>query len=260
MLFLARYLYLLREEVPFLAEELSGGQKDNAIPRDAEATLLFPEDISEEQIARARELAIELTAEIRSAEPGAKICFEPDEYVEELPVMHPRSFEKILFLLMQAPNGIQVNSAEISGLVESSLNLGICKTNGEGMELHWALRSSKRSYLHFLREKLTYLIGFLGGDYEVSGEYPAWEYKADSKLREVYVKAYEEMFGAKPLLATIHAGLECGILGETIPGLDMISIGPDMKDIHTPAERLHIGSAIRMYKLLEKILENGEIK
>ena len=260
VLFLARYLYLLREEVPFLTEEISGGQKDNAIPRDAQATLLFPEDITEEQIAAAERIATEMTEEIRSAEPEAKITFTPEEVVEELPVFHPRSFEKVLFLLMQAPNGIQANSAEIPGLVESSLNLGVCKTNGEGMEFHWALRSSKRSYLSFLREKLTYLIGFLGGDYEVSGEYPAWEYNGESKLREVYAKSYEEMFGVKPVLATIHAGLECGILGETIPGLDMISIGPEMKDIHTPAERLHIGSAIRIYKLLEKILENGELK
>ena len=154
---------------------------------------------------------------------------------------------------------MQVNSAEIPGLVESSLNLGICKLTSDGTELHWALRSSKASYLSFLKEKLVYLVSFLGGDYEVSGEYPAWEYKQESKLREVYVKAYEASFGTKPEVATIHAGLECGLLGEKIPGLDMISIGPEMKDIHTPAERLHIPSAIRIYKLLEKILADGGV-
>ena len=252
--FLARYLFMLREKVPFLVEELSGGQKDNAIPRDAKATLLSPEDISAEDILSAQALAEAMTEEIRAAEPDATLMFLPEDYVEELPVMHPRSFEKFLFLLLQAPNGIQVNSAEIPGLVESSLNLGICTMTSEGMELHWSLRSSKASYLQFLKEKLIYLIGFLGGDYEVSGEYPAWEYKEESKLREVYVTAYGEMFGKKPEVATIHAGLECGLLGEKISGLDMISIGPEMKDIHTPAERLHIASAIRIYQLLEKIL------
>lgn len=260
VLYLARYLYLLREEVPFLVEELSGGQKDNAIPREAEATLLFPEDISPEGIAYANRIAGEMMAEVSGAEPEALISFTPEDMVSELPVMHPRSFEKVLFLLLQAPNGVQVNSAEIPGLVESSLNLGICKTNGAGMEFHWSLRSSKRSYLQFLKEKMTYLIGFLGGDYEISGEYPAWEYQADSKLRTIYADAYEKMFGEKPELTTVHAGLECGILGEKIPGLDMISIGPDMKDIHTPAERLHIPSAIRVYKLLEKIITDGLIK
>ncbi|MBQ3027916.1 MAG: M20/M25/M40 family metallo-hydrolase, partial [Lachnospiraceae bacterium] len=160
----------------------------------------------------------------------------------------------------QAPNGVQVNSAEIPGLVESSLNLGICKMASDGsMELHWSLRSSKASYLRFLKEKMLYLIGFLGGDYEVSGEYPAWEYREASKLREVYVKAYENAFGKTPEVATIHAGLECGLLGEKIPGLDMISIGPEMRDIHTPAERLHIPSALRIYKLLEKILTEGGV-
>ena len=260
VLWLARYLFRLREQVPFLVEEFLGGQKDNAIPRDAAATLLFPEDITGEELEAAQALAEEMTEEIRGGEPEATLSFEPEEYTEELPVMHPRSFEKFLFLLIQAPNGIQVNSAEIPGLVESSLNLGICTMTSDGsMELHWSLRSSKASYLEFLKEKMIYLIGFLGGDYEVSGEYPAWEYKDESKLREVYVTAYVEMFGKRPEVATIHAGLECGLLGEKIPGLDMISIGPEMRDIHTPAERLHIPSAIRIYKLLEKILADGGI-
>lgn len=260
VLWLARYLFLLRERVPFLVEALTGGQKDNAIPRDAEATLLFPEEISAEEVEAAQALAGEMIAEIRSAEPTAKLAFSVEEYTEELPVMHPRSFEKFLFLLLQAPNGIQVNSAEIPGLVESSLNLGICTMASDGSpELHWALRSSKASYLRFLKEKLTYLIGFLGGDYDVSGEYPAWEYKEESKLRETYVKAYEAEFLKKPEVATIHAGLECGLLGEKIPGLDMISIGPEMRDIHTPSERLHIPSALRIYKLLEKILAEGGV-
>ena len=259
VLFLARYLYLLREKVPFLVEDFSGGQKDNAIPREAEAMLLFPEGISAEAAEVAKGIAKEMTAEISAAEPGADIRFSPEDEVSEVPVMHPRSFEKFLFLLLQAPNGVQANSAEIPGLVESSLNLGICKMTSEGMELHWALRSSKKSYLHFLKEKLTYLIAFLGGEYSVSGEYPAWEYKEESRLRKIYTEAYREMFGILPETAIIHAGLECGILSEKIPDLDIISIGPDMKDIHTPAERLHIASAIRMYKLLENILENGGI-
>lgn len=259
VLFLARYLYLLREKVPFLTEDFSGGQKDNAIPRDAEAMLLFPEGLSAEAVAAAQQLAKEMTTEVSAAEPDAVICFIPEDEVSEVPVMHSRSFEKFLFLLLQAPNGVQVNSAEIPGLVESSLNLGICKMTSEGMELHWALRSSKKSYLHFLKEKLTYLIAFLGGDYRVSGEYPAWEYKAESQLRKIYMDAYKDMFGKLPETATIHAGLECGILSEKIPGLDIISIGPDMRDIHTPGERLHIASAIRMYKLLENILVSGGI-
>lgn len=257
VLFLARYLYLLREKVPFLTAEFSGGQKDNAIPRDADALLLFPEDVSGEAVAMAEQIAKEMVAEIHGAEPEAELCFSVDEYVQEMPVMHPRAFEKVLFVLLQAPNGVQVNSAEIPGLVESSLNLGICKMTSGGLELHWSLRSSKASYLRFLKEKLTYLIGFLGGDYEVSGEYPAWEYKETSKLREVYAKAYEELLGKKPEFATVHAGLECGLFSEKKPGLDMISIGPKMLDIHTPAERLHIASAIRIYKLLEQVLEKG---
>ncbi len=260
ILFLSRYLFLLREKVPFLTEGIVGGQKDNAIPRDAEAVLLFPEDISAEETEEAEALAERMLAEVRGAEPTVNLAFSVEDYVEEMPVLHPRSFEKLLFVLLQAPSGVQANSAEIPGLVESSLNLGICKLTSEGTELHWSLRSSKASYLEFLKEKMIYLIGFLGGDYEVSGEYPAWEYKEESKLREVYAKAYEAEFGRRPAFETIHAGLECGLLGEKIPGMDMISIGPEMRDIHTPAERLHIPSALRIYKLLEKILADGGVE
>ena len=259
VLFLARYLFTLREAVPFAVAEFSGGQKDNAIPREADALLVFPEDLSAEDIAKAEQIAEEMVAEIRGGEPEAELSFSVEEFTAEIPVVHPRGFEKFLFLLLQAPNGVQANSAEIPGLVESSLNLGICCMTSKGMECHWSLRSSKRSYLNFLKEKLIYLISFLGGEYEVSGDYPAWEYKAESKLRDVYAKAYTDMFGKAPSLATIHAGLECGILSEKIPGLDIISIGPDMKDIHTPAERLHIASALRIYKLLEKILADGGV-
>ncbi len=259
VLFLARYLYMLREKVPFMVAELSGGQKDNAIPREAEAVLLFPEDISEEEREAAEQIADEMISEIHAAESKAEINFSLQEFVTEYPVFHPRSFEKILFLLMQAPNGVQVNSTEIPGLVESSLNLGVCRMSSGGIEIHWSLRSSKRSYLEFLKEKLMYLIDFLGGDYEVSGEYPAWEYKEESVLRDIYGKTYEELFGTKPELTAVHAGLECGIFSEKLPGLDIISVGPDIKDIHTPAERLHIESALRIYKLLETILKRGGI-
>ncbi|MBQ9767521.1 MAG: aminoacyl-histidine dipeptidase [Lachnospiraceae bacterium] len=259
VIWLARYLFSLREQVTFAVEEFSGGQKDNAIPRDADAVVLVDTDEVSKAVAIAEKLAGQMAEEIRAAEPKAKILVTVGEAVEDGAAIHPRSFEKFLFLLLQCPNGIQTMSPDIPGLVESSLNLGICSIEPQTAKCLWALRSSKKSYLSFLKEKLCYLIGFLGGDYEVSGEYPAWEYKSESKLRAVYSDAYKEVFGKRPAFATIHAGLECGILSEKLPGLDIISIGPDMKDIHTPAERLHIGSALRMYRLLEKILADYKI-
>lgn len=260
VLFLARYLFTLREKVPFLLAEFSGGQKDNAIPREADAVLVFPEGISEADRKTAEELAAGLTAEVCAAEPLAELRFSVREEIEEeVPVLHPVSVEKLLCLLLHAPNGVQVRSAEIAGLTESSLNLGVCRMNAQEAVLCWSLRSSKKSYLSFLKEKLAYLIDFLGGDWEVSGEYPAWEYQAESKLRAVYSDAYLEIFGKRPEFATVHAGLECGILSEKIPGLDMISVGPEMRDVHTPAERLNVASSLRIYRLLEKILADGGI-
>lgn len=260
ILLLARYLFTLREQVPFLLADFSGGQKDNAIPREAEAVLLFPEGVSEEDRKTAEETAAALMAELRVAEPEVCLRFlVQEETAEETAVLHPVSFEKLLCLLLHAPDGVQARSAEIPGLVESSLNLGVCRMGVQEISACWALRSSKRSYLSFLKEKLAYLIDFLGGDWQVSGEYPAWEYNEESRLREIYSDAYFSLTGKRPETAVIHAGLECGIFSEKIPGLDMIAIGPEMRDVHTPAEKLNIASALRIYRLLEKILADGGI-
>lgn len=254
VLWLARYLFALRERVTYVVEEFSGGQKDNAIPREADAVLLIDETKEAEVLENTRKLAEEMKEELKASEPNANISVDLGEMTQDAAAIHPRCFEKFLFLLLQSPNGIQVMSSDIPGLVESSLNLGVCRIEPQKAVCLWALRSSKKSYLTFLKEKLLYFIEFLGGDGEASGEYPAWEYKAESELRVIYAKKYEEMLGKKPVFSTVHAGLECGILSEKIPELDIISIGPDMKDIHTPAERLHVGSALRMYRLLEKVL------
>lgn len=259
IVWLARYLFTLREQVGFAVEEFYGGQKDNAIPREADAVLLVDTDAAEEVLVLAKQLAEQLAEEIRGAEPRAEISVTVGRPAEDGAVIHPLDFEKLLFLLMQCPNGVQTMSADIPGLVESSLNLGVFRIEPQAAVCLWSLRSSKKSYLGFLKEKLCYLIGFLGGDYETSGEYPAWEYRPESGLRKVYADNYQEIFGKQPAFSTIHAGLECGILSEKLPGLDIISIGPEIRDIHTPAERLHVGSALRMYRLLEKILADDRI-
>ena len=95
----------------------------------------------------------------------------------------------------------------------------------------------------------------MGGYYEDFGEYPAWEYKKESKLREIFAEVFKQEYGKEPKMEAIHAGLECGLISEKMPGLDIVSIGPEMHDIHTPKERLSVESTIRVYKFLEKLLE-----
>ena len=146
-------------------------------------------------------------------------------------------------------------SADIPGLVQTSLNLGILRTQEDCVSLDYSVRSSVGSEKEMTIDKVCLLLSLQGAQYTVSGEYPAWEYRKDSPLRDRMVRIYGEMFGAVPRVEAIHAGLECGILGAKLPGLDCVSIGPDMKDIHTPKERLSISSTERVWNYILEILK-----
>lgn len=251
---IARLLFELSGENDFYLSELEGGNKDNAIPREATA-LLATEENPELLVTAIRELADNLKNELSVAEPGLCIAAEVVENeVTQQPVLQPMSFEMLLFFLVQAPNGIQSMSSEVPGLVETSLNLGILRLGPGEATVHFSLRSSKKSAIAFLREKLCYLIEFIGGEAECLGAYPAWEYRAESALREMYIKEYEKEFLKKPVVTVIHAGVECGILSEKIADLDAISVGPLILDIHTTSERLSVSSALRIFAVLEKML------
>lgn len=157
-----------------------------------------------------------------------------------------------------SPMGIQAMSADIKGLVQTSLNLGILKMADGVLELDYSVRSSVMSEKQMIIDKVCLLLESQGGTYEISGDYPAWEYRQDSALRDKMVEIYEEMFGKKPRIEAIHAGLECGILAGKLPGLDCVSIGPDMKDIHTPEERLSISSTKRVWDYVLAVLKKKD--
>ncbi|MBO5353422.1 MAG: aminoacyl-histidine dipeptidase [Lachnospiraceae bacterium] len=254
---MTRLLFEAREQVEFSLSDFHGGLKDNAIPREAFAAVAVAEEDTALFKKTVEELAQKYKEELASIEPGFTIEVTAGE-AGEYAVLDPVSQEKLLFFLMQAPNGIQRMSGDIAGLVESSLNLGIFEVKEDEAEFNFALRSSSKTYKYFMRDKVEYLIDFLGGESSTHSEYPAWEYRRESKLREVFRKVYQEMYGKEPEMQAIHAGLECGLIAEKMPDLDMISIGPDMKDIHTPMEALNLPSTIRVYQFLEKLL--SEIK
>lgn len=170
-------------------------------------------------------------------------------------VLHPTSREKVLFYVQSIPNGIQKMSGSIEGLVETSTNLGIFKLEEDRMYASSGVRSSVEAARDALSDKIEYLTEFLGGEYTVQGAYPAWEYRKDSPLRDLMVKIYEEQYGEKPQVVAIHAGLECGLFYKKMEGLDCVSLGPDMKDIHTSEETLDIASTERVWKYLLKVLE-----
>lgn len=254
---LGRLLFDLRQTNDYDLIRIQGGFKDNVIPREAEAELLITGEGTElkDSYINIKESIDQLMKvyqqELSASEPGLK--YELEDLGEgSFRVFHPVSFEKMLFMLIQMPNGIQVMSSYIPGLVESSLNLGVFNTEEDHVLFVDSIRSSLYSYKHYMSNQLNYMINFLGGEFHEYAEYPGWEYKPDSVLREHYKRLYKESTGKEMRVEAIHAGLECGILSEKLPGIDAISIGPDLFDVHTVEERMNIPSAIRVYQLLEK--------
>lgn len=251
---MTRLLFEAREQVDFSLQNFYGGLKDNAIPREAFASVVVEEEDTALFVKTINDLAAKYKFELASIEPGFTVEVKNGEN-SAYNVLSPVSFEKLLFFLMQAPNGIQRMSGDIKGLVESSLNLGIFEVKEDEAEFNFALRSSSKTYKYFMRDKVEYLISFLGGESSTHSEYPAWEYRRESNLREIFSEVFTEMYHKEPEMQAIHAGLECGLIAEKMPDLDMISIGPNMKDIHTPMEALDIKSTIRVYQFVEKLLE-----
>ena len=146
-------------------------------------------------------------------------------------------------------------SADIEGLVQTSLNLGIAKL-GDRFSATFSVRSSVNSEKQEVLDQLKALADMLEGSYSQDGEYPAWEYRKESRLRDTMVRVYREMFGQEPKVEAIHAGLECGLFSQKLPGLDCVSIGPNIRDIHTTRERLDIASTERVWNFLLKVLKN----
>ena len=256
-----RLLFDLREMNSFGLIHMQGGFKDNVIPREAYAELLISaadtKELSEEYSSIKKnitDICTRYQQELQASEPELHFGVEDlgDDTYEAL---HPVSFEKMLFLLINMPNGVQVMSSYIDGLVESSLNMGIFHTLEDKVELYTSVRSSISNYKYFLSSKLNYMTNFLGGDYLVRWEYPSWEFKKDSSLREHFQKLHRELYGKDMKVEAIHAGLECGLIYEKLPGIDIVSIGPDITKVHTIEERVSISSTIRVYQFLEKIIK-----
>ena len=145
-------------------------------------------------------------------------------------------------------------SMELPGLVESSLNLGVMRTEEASVCFSWAVRSSKKSLKYYISDQLEYLTEFLGGTYWYDGEYPHWSYRSHSPFRELVASVYKEVTGKDASIEAIHAGLECGLISEKMPKLDIVALGPDIFDIHTPDEHLSISSVERTYRLLRTVL------
>lgn len=248
-----RVLYRLAQKLPVSLCQVKGGLADNAIPRETKALLVTEAEAAGELCAMIRELGEEIRAELGSKDPDFYI--EAKEGKEgSFSCVSPELTKAAGAFLCALPGGVQAMSADMPGLVETSLNLGILKYEEGNLLAEFSVRSSVESAKRALIDRVGAVTGLAGGAIEVSGDYPGWKFRKDSPLRDKMVRLYEEMYGAAPKVEAIHAGLECGILGSKIGDLDCVSMGPDMKAIHTTEETLSISSVKRVWEYLVRLL------
>lgn len=249
---LGRTLYELKQKCDYRLNGMKGGLKDNAIPREAEAELILLEKDGE-KVIRAMEQVYQ--KEYSVTDPQVKLLWEEEEDPESQTAMTEEATAKAVTALVNLPGGIQRMSFDIPGLVQTSLNLGIMRTDDTEISFSFSVRSSVGTEKAELVQRIRCLMEALGGSVSCTGEYPAWEYRQESALRDLMVQIYEEQYGEKPLVEALHAGVECGLFADKLPGLDCVSFGPDMDDIHTTKESMNVESVRRTWKYVLEILK-----
>ena len=253
---LGRALYELAQDCEYKIVSIEGGKKDNAIPREAHAVLAVKNgDVA---AASAKVKALQEIYRKEYCHTDAEITVTIDRASQDITCdpMDRETTERIVTALMNLPNGIQNMSFAVEGLVQTSLNLGIMMTDAQEVCLSYSVRSSVETQKEYLVEQISCLVKRLGGTVTCIGEYPAWEYREQSPLRDKMIEIFEKQYGRKPIVQALHAGVECGLFAGQLPGLDCVSFGPDMKDIHTPKETMDVGSVERTWNYVLEILRN----
>lgn len=248
---LGRVLDAMQKVTPLRIITVKGGLKDNAIPVQAAAIVAVADKPAAEDVAHGFEEV--LRREYAAVDPG--ITVRAFDSASDITPMTEDSTRKTIAMLQELPNGIQVMSRDIEGLVQTSLNLGILNTDNAAVRASFCVRSSVDAERAALTDKMAEIMAALGGRCEVKDDYPGWAYAPVSPTRDLLVEVFTGQYGHAPKLEAIHAGLECGLFAGKLPGLDCISFGPDLTEIHTPRERMHIASVARTWALLVETLK-----
>ena len=238
---------------------IEGGNMRNAIPRDAEAVIAFPKEHENCILKEFDKVAGWVKKELAAVEPDFFVKYEK---VRMNPtVMTDASTQKIISMMMVAPNGVIRMSKDMEGLVETSLNIAIAKTTAsKNFTVKALLRSSVDSAKDALGERLVCLAELCGGKCQLTGAYPGWKPNMESQLLKTMKQTYKKLYKKEPAVMAIHAGLECGLLGGKYPEMEMISFGPTLQSPHSPDERCYIPSAKKFYEYLLATLEAIPVK
>ena len=234
---------------------LDGGDKQNAIPREAEAIVYVPAKKWDEAVAAGSAFEAVAKAEVPTVEPGLTIAREAANGVKRGKVMTRVLQQKLQRTIAALPHGVLKMSADIPGLVETSTNLAAIKTTPKSVVITTSQRSSVESEKDDACHTVSTIIALGGATVAAADGYPGWKPNLDSAILKLAKSTYQSMFGKEPEIKAIHAGLECGIIGERFPGMDMVSFGPTMKEVHSPSERLYIDTVPRFYEFVLGILK-----
>lgn len=251
---MGRFLVHAGKKVDMNIVTMEGGLADNAIPRETKMEVVVSDVEALTAQADAFDKILKTEYATKDSDIFVKIKVKEVGSFEAVTKEDSEKTGKLIFLL---PGGVQAMSGDVEGLVETSLNMGQLSMKKEQINLGFSVRSSIESAKYMLVEKLYALTESFGGSCKSAGDYPGWAYRVDSPLRDSMVKIYTEMFGKAPKIEAIHAGLECGFFLGKIPELDCVSIGPEMKDIHTTEETMSISSVKRTWEFILKVLEEA---
>ncbi len=252
---LARALYRIWQAggIKFKLADFHGGSKHNAIPREAFAVVHVPRKKQNDFAQAVQEQIAAIQAEYQTVEPGLAFSISA---VKAKKSWSGKTTARVLALLQALPHGVMMMSNDIPGLVETSNNLAIVEVKKKKLRLHSSTRSSVTSALQGVKDQVRAIAESFGAQVEEVEGYPGWKPNLDSKVLAVAKQVHKELFHVEPGIKAIHAGLECGIIGEKYPGMDMVSMGPQIEFPHSPDERVKIKTVGNFYKLLTSTLEN----
>jgi dipeptidase D len=253
---LARFLYLEQQKYDIRLAEFNSGKLHNAIPRDGEITFAIPFAYREQVRVDWNVYCAEVEEEFLVTERNMQFHMETADAVNVIP---QETGQRIIRALQAMHHGVfsVVQDLSLGDLTETSSNLAVIKTGEKEMIIHTSQRSSVMSNLTNMVNTITATFELAGADIIVHNDgYPAWEMNPNSKLRDIAKACYTKLFGTQPTITGIHAGLECGLFSKRYPHLDMLSIGPTMRGVHSPDEKLHIPSVEKVYALVLEILKN----
>ena len=251
---MANILKELSDQTEFELISVDGGLKDNAIPVSCAAIIACDKKLDD--LAKdVRCIANPIAQRYKDTDPKMKIDVNP-VHDNKKSSMTRKDTRKVIEALYSLPEGVQKMSSDIEGLVQTSLNMGILSTENDHLEISYCVRSSVDSQKKELTGILKKKAEETKGELILTGDYPGWQYKQDSLLRDRMVEIYKEQYGSDPVIEAVHAGVECGLFAGKISGLDCVSYGPNLLEIHTCRERMDIESVRRVYRFTRKIIED----